>query len=144
MDRYAHSDPRNSFEMTRDVLTKFFTYGLGNILQSALGLILLPLYLRFLTPDEYGVISVLSVTMSLRALSISAGIMNGLIRLYYETEGLQRKKLIGTTWLWYLAVATLGGSILFIQARPLSTVFFRAEVYENSIRIVGVAFFFLM
>jgi len=130
--------------MTRDVLKKFFTYGLGNILQSALSLILLPLYLRFLTPGEYGVIAVLSVTMSLLALSISAGMMNGLIRLYYETEGLQRKKLIGTTWLWYIAVATLGGSILFTQARPLSTVLFRAEVYENSIRIVGVAFFFLM
>jgi O-antigen/teichoic acid export membrane protein len=130
--------------MTSDFLKKFFTYGLGNILQSALSLILLPLYLRFLTPGEYGVISVLSVTMSLLALSISAGMMNGLIRLYYETEGLQRRKLIGTTWLWYLAVAALGGAILFTQARPLSTVLFRAEVYESSIRIVGVAFFFLM
>ena len=130
--------------MTSDFLKKFFTYGIGNILQSALSLILLPLYLRFLTPEEYGVISVLSVTMSLLALSISAGMMNGLIRLYYETEGLQRKKLIGTTWLWYLAVATLGGSILFTQARPLSTVLFRAEVYENPVKIVGVVFFFLM
>ena len=130
--------------MTSDFLKKFFTYGIGNILQSALSLILLPLYLRFLTPEEYGVISVLSVTMSLLALSFSAGMMNGLIRLYYETEGLQRKKLIGTTWLWYLAVATFGGSILFTQARPLSMVFFRVDVYENPIRIVGVVFFFLM
>ena len=129
--------------MTRDVLKKFFTYGLGNILQSALSLILLPLYLRFLSPDEYGVISVLSVTMSLLALSISAGMMNGLIRIYYEAEDLERRKLISTTWLWYLAVATVGGAILFTQARQLSAVLFHAS-QAQSIRIAGVAFFFLM
>ncbi len=129
--------------MTRDVLKKFFTYGLGNILQSALTLILLPLYLRFLSPDEYGVISVLSVTMSLLGLSISAGVMNGLIRLYYETDGLERKRLISTTWLWYLAVGIFGGVTLFTQARPLSAVLFHAT-HEHAIRISGVVFFFLM
>ena len=130
--------------MRLDFLNKFITYGLGNVLQSALSLILLPLYLRYLSPEEYGVVSVLSVTMSLLALTIGAGMMNGLIRLYYETEDLQRKKLIGSTWLWYLTVAALGGVALFTQANTMSVVFFSTDTYGGSFRTIGITFFFIM
>lgn len=130
--------------MSSDLLKKFFTYGLGNVLQSALSLILLPLYLHYLRPDEYGVISVLSVSMSLLTLTVSAGMMNGLIRLYYEVEGLSRKRLIGMTWLWYLTVGACGAGILLTQAKLLSLLLFRVSSYANSIRVVGAAFFFLM
>jgi len=130
--------------MIKGVLKQFFTYGFGNILQTALSFILLPLYLRFFPPNEYGIISVLTVVMSLLTLFISGGVMNGLIRLYYEAEGVRRKELVGATCLWYLVVASLGGAILFSQAPLLSQALFRTEVYRNPIRILGFVFFFSM
>ena len=43
--------------MKKELVKNIFTYGIGNVLQSALNLILLPFYLRFFKPEEYGVIS---------------------------------------------------------------------------------------
>ena len=51
--------------MIKDALRQFLTYGAGSIAQSALGFILLPIYLRFFEPAEYGVISLLLVGISL-------------------------------------------------------------------------------
>src|SRR4030042_692339 len=130
--------------MIKDVLKQFFTYGFGNILQTALSFILLPLYLRFFPPNEYGIISVLTVVMSLLTLFISGGVMNGVIRLYYEADGIRRKELVGATCLWYLVVGVLGGGILFSQALPLSEALFHTEAYRDSIRILGFVFFFSM
>jgi len=130
--------------MIKDVLKKYFTYGFGNILQSALSFILLPLYLRFFPPNEYGIISVLTVVMSLLTLFISGGVINGLVRLYYEEEGVRRKELVGATCLWYLLVGVLGGGILFSQASLLSEALFHTRAYGAPIRILGFIFFFSM
>lgn len=128
--------------MIRDALKQVFTYGAGSIAQTALGFILLPLYLRFFEPSEYGVISLLLVAISLLTLFANVGIVSGLFMLYYEAEASERKKLVGNTWLWYLLGATLGGVILFTQASALSQLLFHTVDYSYPIRLVGVFFFF--
>ncbi len=128
--------------MIKDALKQFFTYGIGSVAQSALNFILLPLYLRFFEPSEYGVISLLLVAISLLTVFANVGIVSGLFRLYYEAEAGERKKLVGNTWLWYLFGASLGGAILFILSSPLSQLLFHTVDYSYSIRLVGVFFFF--
>lgn len=128
--------------MLKSVLSKFLTYGLGNILQSALRILLLPLYMRFFAPDEYGVISSLTVTYTLLGLLANAGIMNGLFRLYYEREGAARRELVGTTWLWYAAVACASGLVLFTQAPLFSQWLFQRSGVEAPIRLLGIMFVF--
>ncbi len=128
--------------MVKNALRQFLTYGLGNILQSALNLILLPLYLRFFTPDEYGVISVLAVLMSLLTLLISGGLMNGLVRLYYEASEAKKKELVFITFLWYLAVGVFGGGILFLHASLVSTLLFKTVAHRHAIEILSVVLIF--
>ncbi len=128
--------------MLKNVLSKFLIYGVGNILQSALRFLLLPLYMRFFTPDQYGVISSLTVAYTLLGLLVNAGVMNGLIRLYYEREGAARQGLVGTTWLWYLGVACASSFILFTQAPLLSQWLFQRGGVESPIRILSISFIF--
>ena len=128
--------------MIKKFLQKFLTYGVGNILQTALRFILLPLYLRFFAPEDYGVISVLSVLMAMLTLFITAGIMNGLVRLYYEADGLRRKELVGVAWFWYVVVAALGGAILLTQARLWSVLFFQTPDHTDPVRLLGLLFIF--
>jgi O-antigen/teichoic acid export membrane protein len=130
--------------MIKETFKKFLTYGVGSILQSSLGIILLPLYLRFFTPEDYGVISVLTVMLSLCSLFASAGVVNGMIRLYYEKEGYWRRLLVGNTWLWFLVVGLLGWVLLQFQAPLVSRLLFRTEVQSHSISLVGLIFLFSM
>lgn len=128
--------------MLKDILKQFFTYGAGSIAQTALSFILLPLYLRFFEPAEYGVISLLLVVISLLTVLANMGIVSGLYRLYYEAEIGERKKLVGTTWLWYLLGAGLGGAILFIYASPISQLLFHTGDYSYAIKLLSAIFFF--
>jgi O-antigen/teichoic acid export membrane protein len=128
--------------MIKSVLQSFLSYGLGQILQTALRFILLPLYLRFFTPEEYGVISVLTVVLSLLTLLTTGGIINVLMRLYYEAESTKRQVLVGATWLWCLLAAGLGGLILSVQGPWLSQLIFQTAKYDSLFRLLGITFIF--
>jgi O-antigen/teichoic acid export membrane protein len=128
----------------KDVLKQYFVYGMGNIAQTALSVILLPLYLRLFEPSQYGVISLLMVVSSVLAVFASVGITTALFRLYYEAEPRERKKLVGNTLIWYLMGSTLVGAILLIAASPLSQLLFHSGDYAYSIRLLGGLFFFSM
>jgi len=128
--------------MIKDALRQFFVYGVGNIAQTALSFFLLPILLRFFEPSEYGVISLLSVATLFLALFANLGVGTALFRLYYEAETAERRKLVGTTWLWYLFSASLGGAILFTQATWLSRMLFDTGDYSYAIKLLGAFFFF--
>ena len=128
--------------MIRDSIKQILTYGTGSIAQSALNFILLPLYLRFFEPSEYGVISLLLVSISLLTLFANVGIVSGLFMLYYEAKPGEKRKLIGTTWFWHLFGAVVGGAILVSNASGISTLLFDSADYSYAIRLVGGYFFF--
>ncbi|MBF0532477.1 MAG: polysaccharide biosynthesis C-terminal domain-containing protein [Candidatus Omnitrophica bacterium] len=130
--------------MIRDIFKKFVTYGIGNLLQTGLNLILLPLYLRCFSPAEYGVISVLSVVISLLTLLSSAGVVNGLTRLFYENEGAVKSRLVCSSYVWYFFMAVVGGTIIYTQGHVLSRLLFKTDLQIYPIRMIGLIFFFTM
>jgi len=128
----------------KDALKQFFVYGFGNIAQTALSVILLPLYLRLFEPSQYGVISLLIVVSSVLATFASVGITTGLFRLYYEAKKGERKRLVGNTFMWYILGGALVGAILSTQAPALSRLLFHSVDYAHSVRLLGVFFFLSM
>jgi O-antigen/teichoic acid export membrane protein len=130
--------------MIKGVLKQYFVYGIGSIAQTALSVILLPLYLRLFEPSQYGVISLLTVVSSVLAMFASVGINAGLFRLYYEADPKERKKLVGTTFMWYLMGSGLVGGMLVIAASQLSQLLFQSGDYVYPIRLLGGFFFVSM
>ena len=125
-------------------LKQFLTYGAGTVAQSALGLILLPLYLHFFDPSEYGIIAILTIVVSLTSLFANVGIQSALYMLYYEADEDKRKKLVGNTFLWCLLGAIIGGAVLYTQASWLSGTLFHTADYAYAFRLVAGFFFFSM
>jgi len=125
-------------------LKQFLTYGAGTVAQSALGLILLPLYLHFFAPSEYGVIGILTIVVSLASLFANVGIQSALNMLYYEADESKRKKLVGNTFLWCFLGAIIGGAVLYTQASWLSEALFHTADYAYAFRLVAGFFFFSM
>ena len=121
----------------RSNIKQFLIYGAGSIAQSALGVILLPFYLRFFDPAQYGIISLLQVTVSFITLFANMGITSGLEMLYYEAEIGERKKLVGTTWLWYLIGGVASGAVLVIGASNISALLFHTVDYTYAIQLLG-------
>jgi O-antigen/teichoic acid export membrane protein len=127
--------------MIRDALKQFFIYGAGTSTQAALSFILLPLYLHFFEPSEYGIISLFLVTVSLLTVFASAGMVTALYRLYFEAKEEDKKKLVFTTWFWYLLTGGLFGLIIFSNALPLAQHIFSQAELAYPIKLLGIYLF---
>ena len=75
-------------------------YMLGPALSKIVGFVLIPVYTRFIAPDEFGVMSIVDVAMTLTMMLLSMGIGDSMARFYYaETCPLERRRLVSTVLL---------------------------------------------
>ena len=68
----------------RSLGKSFTVYGLGDVATSIISFLLLPIYARFLTPEDYGAIGLLlSIELSLKIV-FRFGLDAAFMRLYYD------------------------------------------------------------
>jgi O-antigen/teichoic acid export membrane protein len=89
-------------------------YTVGNIAPKIGAFILLPIYVRFLTRSEYGVIALLTTVSGLLALVLTFGLDGALMRLHFDVQGRARATLYST-----LTLFTLGASAVLVAAVAL-------------------------
>lgn len=89
-------------------------YAFGMLLSRLVGLIMLPIYTRFLTPADYGLLQL--VTMTIEVVSILAGsrLVGGVFRFYHKAENEEERRSVVTT-----AIALMGA--LYAMAALLAT-----------------------
>lgn len=96
-------------------------YGVGNILQRATSLVLLPVYTHYLTTTDYGVKELLTITVDVVAILVATAIAQALHRIYfqYDDEG-ERRQVISSA---YVAMGVVGGLVvggLMLLSAPLA------------------------
>ena len=126
----------------RRMTKQFLIYGLGNISQTAISFLLLPVYMGRFVPEEYGVISVLFVVVHFSSMVASAGMMSALHRLYFTVDGEERRKLAGISAFWHLSLGVVVGAILVGFAEPVANALFGTPARATETRLLGVYFLF--
>lgn len=105
-------------------------YGLGNVVNKLVTLLLLPIFTAYLTPKDYGVVSMLTVVGGFIAPIFALGLGSSIGILYFDTrEPHERRSII-----WSGAVvlfAGAGGMALagWMLAQPLSRLLLGDETY---------------
>lgn len=88
-------------------------YGLGVILGRAVSFLMLPVYTRYLSPSDYGIIQLLDLTVDVAAIFFTAGATSGVQRFYYKTtDPAARARLLSTTFFLVLTLSSLGALTL--------------------------------
>ncbi len=62
--------------------------------QNLVGLILLPIFARYLSPHDFGILSMFSLVLTALGLIYNPGTLSAAVRLYYDSEDEQRRKEI--------------------------------------------------
>ena len=124
-------------------------YGVGDVATSLLNFLLLPVYTRYLTPTEYGVITLLIVLEAVSKILFRWGVDSAFLRLYYDcTDDRARQRLTSTIFFFMLAansvvvLAAMGG------ASTLGEWLLGTREHTNLLRLVllntfVISFFFL-
>jgi O-antigen/teichoic acid export membrane protein len=112
-------------------------YGLGGLANSVLTVILLPIYTRYLSPDEYGMLSLLLVTSTVAAVIMHLGMGSAAFREmgFVETD----HDVVAGTMTVFLAVesAVVVGALCLLSAW-FSRIIFENEAHASLLRMVFV------
>ena len=119
-------------------------FGIGSVVNSAFGLVLVPVYTRYLSPSEFGVLSLLTVTLTLFSIVLKFGLNHAFFRHYYDTEEVEHRRLIvGSTLLFLLASSIISTALFYLLAPQISEAVFSGDKSRaDLLRLVFLISFF--
>jgi O-antigen/teichoic acid export membrane protein len=116
-------------------------FGVAQAFQSGIGIILLPIYTRYLTASELGKVSLLNVSIGLIIPVLLLGCNVSLFRYYYFEEELEKAKLLNTTFFFIGFFALLCSACLVPFASYFSLLIFNDSSYSFLMALVIISLF---
>ena len=101
-------------ERLKELLRHSAIYGLGSIVARVLGVLLLPLYTRYLSPSDYGLIETLVALSAVLTALVAQGMKSAFFRFYFDSAEPERRHLVVRTAFWYVMVASTAVTIVGI------------------------------
>lgn len=94
-----------------------FLFGLSALLGRAISFLMLPVYTRYLSPSDYGLLAILVLAVEVTELLLSAGAAAGLMRFYYKAvEESHRHEVLFTAWATTASLHLAGAGLLAVAA----------------------------
>jgi O-antigen/teichoic acid export membrane protein len=107
------------FQKIRELSTDLAIYGFGDVAISIINFLLLPIYLQYLTPEDYGALALLGSVEVIAKIFFRWGLDGSFMRYLYEyEENASRQRLASTIFLFLLAV----NGVLLVISLALSPV----------------------
>jgi len=117
-------------------------YMIGDILRRGVSLIMLPIYTRFLTPADYGVVELLSMVLDVASILFSARVGQAVFRYYCTSNSEDEKKsIIASALLLSVLLDIIGAVIVIVLAGPLAIAVFSDIGYKHYIVLFAITMF---
>jgi O-antigen/teichoic acid export membrane protein len=120
------------FERLKELLRHSAVYGLGSIVARVLGVLLLPLYTRYLSPRDFGLIETLVALSAVLTALVAQAMKSAFFRFYFDSADEARRLLVVRTAFWYVAAAstlTLVAGVVLSQ--PISWILFGTSSHDG-------------
>lgn len=90
-------------------------YGLSKISDKLVSLLLLPIYTRYLTPEEFGLLSLILIAMMVFQVTTDMGLPSAFFRFYFDFDDREKKsRLISTTFIFVCFLSILAVTLLLL------------------------------
>ena len=125
------------FQRLKQLFGNLVVYGLGDTATQIISVILLPIYARYLSTTDYGVLALLLTVEVVTKVIFRWGIDGAFMRLYYECHDRQDRQRLASTQFFFLLAAN--GALLtlgLIGTRWLGPYLFDTHQYDWTLRLV--------
>ena len=120
------------FERLKELLRHSAVYGLGSIVARVLGVLLLPLYTRYLTPGDFGLIETLVALSAVLTALVAQAMKSAFFRFYFDSADTARRLLVVRTAFWYVLAASTAVLIAgVVLAQPISWLLFGSRNHDG-------------
>jgi O-antigen/teichoic acid export membrane protein len=114
-------------------------YGFGSLVSRFIAVLLLPVYTRFLSPADYGLIETLIALSAVLTVLLAAGVKSAFFRFYFDGEDEAGKRRVIRTSFWFtMAMGTAGLVGGLVLAGPISELLFDTGEHADLVRAAFV------
>lgn len=120
-------------------------FSFSSILSRAIGFLLLPVYTRYLSPTDYGILELLALTLNICGILITQGMPMAFFRNYsfeYSDNNAMKVKAVGTAVFYSIISALVYSSILYVMAENVNQLLFAPKNYNDLLKFISITLFF--
>lgn len=132
--------------MIRDIKTigkHSIIYGSGVVLSKLIGFVMIPIYTRYLTPADYGILELVYRTSGIATILIIMGLQNAVMREYAGYQDTKQQNEVVSTGLIFLMTMSMAAIITLVGcAGPLSQLIFNSSENGFYFRLAFFASYF--
>jgi len=127
----------------RNIVKHTSVYSLGRLLSKTIGFFMIPLYTHYLSPQDYGVVEVLTILVVLTNIVIQGGVSAAIFNLYnaYDQE-IDKKQVISTVFVFLTTISFIFLIILSLFAETISILLTNVGGYGHYVNLMLISFFF--
>lgn len=116
----------------RSTAKHFFVYQAGEVLSKAVGFLLIPLYTRVFSPDQYGTLTLLLIISTFISVIAGMGIISGMARSFYDYDNEGKRKIVFSS-AFYSTLCFVTPIILlsFVFYKNISDLVFKNSIDYN-------------
>ena len=130
-------------EEIKKLLKHGSVYSFGNILNKAVGFLLIPFYTHYLTTADYGILELLDLSVTLIGLLLNMWMNASIIRHYYEYEDSKnRNELVSTAMIATAIAAAAVSGIGLLRPRQISLLILKSPDFFLLVRVIACNLFF--
>ena len=114
-------------------------YGFGSLVSRFIAVLLLPVYTRYLSPTDYGLIETLIALSAILTVLLAAGVKSAFFRFYFdEPDDPGKRRVIRTSFWFTMAMGTAGLVAGLALAGPISDLLFDTSDHAKLVRAAFV------
>ena len=119
-------------------------YLIGNLAQRAVSVIMIPLYTRYLSPADYGIMEIVELAISIVVITLGySAIAQSMVRIYYDWKDSEdRNAVISTATLTLMVLGIFVTAGAMFGAIPVSQLLFSTSDQTSLVRAFFVASYF--
>jgi O-antigen/teichoic acid export membrane protein len=123
---------------SRDILI----YAIGTISRQLVGFLMLPIYTSYLSPSDYGLVSILIVSISVFELVMGARFAQVIPKFYFEEDNVNMKKIVLSSALTTTALlSAIGFLVVYLSRDTISLFFLGDDIYATYLGVFAILLF---
>ncbi|NOU58420.1 lipopolysaccharide biosynthesis protein [Marinifilum caeruleilacunae] len=116
--------------MKNSLLKDFLSYGVVGVMAKFVGFITIPIYARFLSQADFGILEIISILMAFLPFFTTLQLESSFLRLYFEKDSPKEQGKLFSSGFWLLVPCSiLLTLVMLVFNQPLSAVFFKSSSY---------------
>jgi O-antigen/teichoic acid export membrane protein len=128
------------FSTLRRLTGQSFIYGSADVASQAINLLLAPLYVKFLSPRDVGILGILTLFACVAKIVFRMGLESGFFRIYYDLDRAEdRRRLAGTVAVFLTVVGACLFLLTVLLAPLLAFALFKEHGAEMGRYVILVA-----